>query len=328
MESTGFRVDFTVSDAQLSTVYACIAATYVGPKLSIAPTLKAPQPALNALQPPLEALQSDLEAPDLSIEGALIILHRHTLTTEIEQLTQTLVSSIEIHEIIPVSFDSPSFEIPNGASWILSLLEIEEPLLVDISLSDFKKFSHIITASVPVLWVTSGVHLVPKNPGSAMITGFARSLRNETDAMNFNLLDLSSNTLTETATYIASLVKSLMGTQIPDDEEATRMPMSDWEFCEYQGLRYVPRVWLDTETAARYSAQNDHRTLMEPYAQNEKNLGLVCSQRGILGSLAFKDKGLVGSELLADHVEISPDMFGLHSEVGFDDCARASILSN
>jgi len=380
LELTGFRVDFTVSDAQLSTVYACLVGTYIGPQPSIAPTLEFPQistdgfivpttgvpqtstdaPTLEASQistegstvPALEAPQTltegsitpifeapqistessivpTLEAPQLTegsitpileslqppTEGSIVLLYRSTLTPDIEHLRQSLITAIKTHEVIPISFDTPAFEVPEGARFVLSLLEIEEALLADINHSDFKKLKHLMSIAVPVLWITSGVHLDPQNPKGALITGFARTLRNEVVNSEFNLLDLSSKSQTEAATQISSLVKLILGRQTEASAEATRKTIHDWEFCEFQGLRYVPRVTMDSATVAKYNAGKDHMRELEAYAHNEKNLGLVCAQRGILSSLVFQDKGVAKLDLPDEHVEISPDVFGLNSEV-------------
>ena len=166
-----------------------------------------------------------------------------------------MVTCIETHQVIPISFDAPVLEVPEDASLVLSLLEIEEPLLADINPSDFKKLKHLISGLAPILWVTSGVHLDPQNPKSALITGFARARRNEIVNADFNLLDLSSKSSTVAATQVSSLVKLILGTQTETSAEVTRKTIQDWEFCEFQSLRYVPRVWMDSETAAKYNAE-------------------------------------------------------------------------
>jgi len=170
-------------------------------------------------------------------------------------------------------------------------------------------------SNIPMLWVTSGVHLTPENPKSALINGFVRTLRNEMVTANISLLDLSSKSSKEIAAQISSLVKSIMAKPVEDSTgKITRKALPDWEFCEYQGLRYVPRVILDKETSAKYTLQGDHKTQMEPYRQSQKDLGLVCSRRGMLSSLVFEDRELTGLNLPTDHVELCPDVFGLSPE--------------
>jgi len=256
-----------------------------------------------------------LMTPQPSTVRPIILLYRHTWTPAIEQLREKLVSSVKGHEIIPMSFQSSTFELPDGASFVLSLLELDEPLLADITPSEFEKFKQLMGVSAPVLWVTSGVHLAPENPKGALINGFIRTLRNELATANFSLLDLSSKSPKEAAAQISSLVKLIMARPAVDSAEVTRKVIPDWEFCENQGLRYVPRVVPDNETSSKYTRQKDHETQIEPYRQGQKNLGLVCPQRGMLGSLIFEDQGWARSELPPDHIELCPDVFGPNPEV-------------
>jgi len=142
----GFRVDFTISDARLSIVYACLVGTYIGePKVLIKPSLKAPQPSTGSGE--RNVVPSTAFQP--STPNSVILLFRHSLTPTIEQLQQKLVSSLKKHQIIPMSFESLVFGLPDSASFVLSLLELDQPLLADITPLEFEKFKQLISTPVP-----------------------------------------------------------------------------------------------------------------------------------------------------------------------------------
>lgn len=68
----------------------------------------------------------------------------------------------------------------------VSLLELEEPLLDNLSEHDFKYIKILISNCERLLWITSG-----KNPAFGMIDGFARCMISENAGIKVQLLHLS-----------------------------------------------------------------------------------------------------------------------------------------
>jgi len=241
----------------------------------------------------------------------IVLLHRHSLTTAIEVIGARLASCCSGREILHMSLSSISESPLQEGSFFVSLMELDEPLLTDITEAEFTNLKQVLaTKDSYLLWVTSGVHLLADKPEMGLVTGFARALRNELLSFRFNILDISAQDTETRAQWVSNLF-TMLSSRPADMGDLEAL---DWEFCEYGGIIYVPRLITDQKTRARYGNQSDqHQTGMEPYRQEEKNLGLVISSRGMLSSLVWKDHEL--GELEPDHVEVRVVANGLNFKV-------------
>jgi len=243
----------------------------------------------------------------------IILLHRHSLTPAIEAIGAKLTSCCDGREILHLSLSSISeVPLPEG-SFFVSLMELDEPLLADINEAEFRNLQLVLaTKGSYLLWVTSGVHLAADKPELALVTGFARALRNELQSFRFNTLDLSTQDTELRAQWISNLFAMLSSR--PANMENLSLEALDWEFCQYGEILYIPRLVVDQKTRAKYGNQRDqHQTKMEPYRQEEKNLELVIPSRGMLSSLVWKHHEL--GELDPDHVEVRVVANGLNFKV-------------
>lgn len=258
-----------------------------------------------------------LMSPGLS---PIILLHRHSVTPTIEAIGAKLTSCCNGREILHKSLSSISEVLLQEGSFFVSLMELDWPLLADITEVEFRNLKLVLaTKDSYLLWVTSGVHLAAENPELALVTGFARTLRNELQSFRFNTLDLSTTDTEARAQWVSNLVAMLSSR--PADMENLNLEALDWEFCEYGGILYILRLVVDQKTRARYGNQREqHQTKLEPYRQEEKNLGLVVPSRGMLSSLVWKHHEL--DELEPDHVEVRVVANGLN----FKDVATAMGL--
>ena len=195
-------------------------------------------------------------------------------------------------------------------------MELDDPLLTNLTETELARLQELLSdhAESYILWVTSGAHLSSRKPELALISGFGRALRNELGSFRFNILDISSEDVERRSLCIYQVYKALSSISRPGDLEQLRE--LDWEFCEFSGIIYVPRLIVDNKTRAKYGIQKDyHQPNLEPFRQEGKNPALICAQRGLLSSMVFKDAG-VNEVLEEDHVEVRCEAWGLNFKVG------------
>lgn len=243
----------------------------------------------------------------------VILLNRHGVTPAIEAIAAELRLHITDRGISHMSLgDDSSF--PEN-SFFISLIELDESLLATITEAEFSRLQQLVLTRTEsqILWVTSGAHLSASKPELSLINGFARAMRNELASFRFNIVDISTECIERRALYIYRVFKACSSR--PADLQ--NLQELDWEFCESNGIIHVPRLVIDNKTRAKYSIQKDrHQPMLEPFRQEKKNLGLVCTQRGLLSSLIFKDVG-TAEVLEEDSVEVRCEAWGLNFKVGY-----------
>lgn len=246
----------------------------------------------------------------------IVFLYRDSINPVFEEIASQVALSNSSHELLHASLIGEQDFPPD--SIIVSLIDLEEPLFPTIKESEFAGLQRLCSRKdICMLWITTSVHLAGENPQSALINGFARSLRNELSLTGLRVLDISARD-TESQAYWVNRFITLMS-HLAGHKDLHSL---DWEFCEYGGNIYIPRLVLDNHTRTKYSVHaHQNYTHMEPFRQDQKNLSLVCAQKGLLSSLIFKDRPL--PELLEpDHVEIRCEVFGLNFKV----CYPANII--
>lgn len=295
LEGAGLHVDYTLIDAAMG---GCvISSTYIGK------------------QETLVHMPSSIDG-NTDIHLPIFVVQHGNCGTAVRQIGDALRQAFPL-PVIVINFDSSPFEIPE-ATFVVSLVELEEPLLYEMSASDYCKVHQMVaTSTSPTLWVTMEVHIAAKNPKGAIITGLARTARHERITSKIHLLDLSTTDPVDMGKHVTDLLKYLMPRFSPS--RASNFPREghvlDWEFCEYDGLIHVPRITLNNARRVKYLPQSEnHDIKTEPYNQ-KKNLVLNCTQLGLLDSLVFEEVSVKDLEPPVDHIEIVPDYFGLNFKV-------------
>ena len=93
-------------------------------------------------------------------------------------------------------------EIMTESCLIINMVEIKEPLLSRMDLAEFEAMKGLVLRSKSILWMTMGGVMTGESPQMNMASGFARTMRLETDSLNFATLDLGPlSHLNQTATY-------------------------------------------------------------------------------------------------------------------------------
>ncbi|EQB46130.1 hypothetical protein CGLO_14878 [Colletotrichum gloeosporioides Cg-14] len=169
---------------------------------------------------------------------------------------------------------------------VVSLLELEQPMLADLSESDFQAIQSLILQSKRILWVTGG----GDDPSFYIVDGLARTVANEKASLRFQTLHLSS----PSSASGPSLAGRILASNTPDNE-----------FREVQGLLQTSRVYKSAVGERRIARHLKDATRIVPLAQEISPVRLAIGRPGLLDTLHFvKDERTL--EPLSDtDVEIS-----------------------
>jgi acyl transferase domain-containing protein/NADPH:quinone reductase-like Zn-dependent oxidoreductase len=152
------------------------------------------------------------------------------------QLAVNLRKSLELRG---VAADSTEFSVDSvqklADQHVISLLEVESPLIYSWKQQDFIAFKSLVSSVKHLFWITRGSQLEAWASGVefAPAQGLLRVMRNEYPLATFSHLDLSSAFDTEQP-FSSELVTRVWHASLPEDAET--------EFAELRGAIHVPRA--------------------------------------------------------------------------------------
>ena len=165
----------------------------------------------------------------------------------------------------------------------ISLLELEEPMLENLSEPEFQCIRRLITNCKRLLWITCG-----DNPSFGVVDGFARCVNNEVAGSRFQVLHLSGKGMQHGPSLALRILQTSAST-------------ADDEFREQDGLLEVQRIYRSPredshirnhlEDSIRVGSLNDDRTRFQ----------LTIGKPGLLDSLHFVRDEDVQDTPLADY---------------------------
>ncbi|KAH8721624.1 KR domain-containing protein [Ilyonectria robusta] len=206
----------------------------------------------------------------------------------------------EIEDLLNDLGFSTSTEVGVGAgidasTTYVSLLELEKPLLEDLSEAEFDGVRTLMLNSERLLWVTQGA-----NPSFGLIDGFARVIRSEYASAKIQVLHLMSPG-TEHGPALASRI--------------LLSPTEDSEFMEIGGLLKVSRIHrnLNEDDHIRHHLLDSTRVMSLPTDQDAPALKLAVGKPGLLNTLQFvPDEAMESTPLGDDEVELQVMASGIN----------------
>ena len=172
----------------------------------------------------------------------------------------------------------------------ISLLEADGPILQDVTEAEFAQLKAVILQADKVLWV-SGIG----DPGCAMVTGLARTVRNEEPGLAFHTLNvdiLSSSSVEKFTEHILRAFHSGSG---------------DNEFMVENEIIHVSRVVEDDElnAALDYLDSRSNKTMGRmSLSEATQPLKLSIQNAGLMDSLCFEFDQISGTFLEEDEIEV------------------------
>ncbi|KAE9379424.1 hypothetical protein N431DRAFT_553644 [Stipitochalara longipes BDJ] len=220
-----------------------------------------------------------------------------------QSLTSELGHSIQLTEVIHLTDVSNSDWVASPKDVVISLLEVDSPLLASVSEADFAGLKALFAPTENLLWVTA-----PQNdadPHYALALGFLRTMRSEEGGKHIVTLAFQSSITGDDAVrFVSELRQRCFAEQSPCSEE-------EFIVCEDQLTigRLERAVDLQNEQLARIHPQERE----EPWRPGPR-LALDVGTPGLLDTIRFIED-TTPPKLGADEVEIEAAAWG----VGFRD---------
>ena len=202
-------------------------------------------------------------------------LNEHLQKTGIE------VEKASLAHAVTANTDGSIFVSGKG---VVSLLELEQPMVHELSETDFESLHKVLLKSIGGLWISrAGAGVEPaSDPRFSATTGLLRTLRTEKPEIRIHQLDLSSQA-SITRPPIAEL-----DTRYFRSEFTAEFLNAETEVAEFNEQLYVPRLYDDK--AKNHSLHLQGRKAapeLQPFVQPGRPLRLDVGAPGMLDSLHF-----------------------------------------
>ncbi|KAL4862002.1 hypothetical protein BDV12DRAFT_203449 [Aspergillus spectabilis] len=195
---------------------------------------------------------------------------------------------------------------------VVSFLEVDNPLLEDMSEDVFAAVKDMIINSAGILWITrqGQVANALSHPFAGVATGLLRTVRSEDSTKRLGNLDLSLESSLQTD-LTASMVYEVF--QNVFETTSSGRETRDWEFAENNGCLYIPRVFEDVDLNSKIAEVDMTPQAVEgPLFQENRPLKMVLREPGLLNTLQFVDDEEFREQLKPDYVEMKVLCTGLN----------------
>lgn len=171
------------------------------------------------------------------------------LAKELQALLQPRCGSLTFLSSID---DIEPGSLPVGGT-VLSLADIDEPILRSMDANRLRAFQEIFKQSGDILWITQGARA--GDPYAKMIVGFGRTIVLEMLHLRLQLLDFQpSDNLDADVIAEAALRLELTGSWEREEQNRPILHSVEPELFFTSGNMYVPRYKLNREQNARYNS--------------------------------------------------------------------------
>ncbi|CAO2653522.1 Nn.00g029330.m01.CDS01 [Neocucurbitaria sp. VM-36] len=222
-----------------------------------------------------------------------VILESSTASVKARAFSSSVQVTLqqEGHSVLLQSWDETIDAKKCKGKIYISLLELEQPLLDNMTERDFEKVRTVVLNSEKLLWVTRG-----ENPALRMVDGFARCMMSEIAGTKFQLLHLSEAT--------GFQYGHLLTARILQSE------CSDNEYREVDGLLHVARIFRSHKQNQRIRHHLEDSTRVETLG--DEALRLSIGRPGLLDTLRFVPDDRMVTPLGDYEVEVQVKATGLN----------------
>ena len=189
------------------------------------------------------------------------------------------------------------------------VLDINEPLLKNITEEQFASLQSMCSRAKGILWVVRGAFYRSTVPDANLALGFARTIRSENTSLKFVTLDLDARKTRsdiETAETVVRIFKTAFGS-------STQAYNVDMEFSERDGIINIPRLIPDAEKNNFVMRETQPPVLeSQLYVQSDRPLRLSMKTPGLLDSLFFTDDTRLADPIGETMLEIDVKAVGMN----------------
>lgn len=247
--------------------------------------------------------------PTTSVPDQVLIVEPDHPVAEIQSLSHMVIESLrELGSSASITTleQTGKWDLSNTACIVMT--EAIEPLLLDISSTNFDAVKHLILNSAGCTWLTRGGVIDSEVPASNLMTGFARSIRAENYGLSLTTLDLDPATDLASKSVADSIAKICVA-----GHDAKNLERPDWEYAIRNGKLMIPRLALEPGTNEVIATQNSRPVAeMSPFKQEDRALTLQVGVPGMLDTLQFVEDEVHAKSLTGDFVEVEIKASGLN----------------
>lgn len=221
----------------------------------------------------------------------VVIIHGNRPSQAAKRLSHQLLKCLDSRGCAAVSVPWDD----NIQSWTgkpcISLLEVDRAIMDDPTETDFERVKQLMLETTKTLWVSGH-----GEPSSAIVTGLARTVRNEEPGLAFHTLQFDLSSAQDLSTTAELILHAFLDGS------------GDNEFMIDNGVINVSRVLEDDATNQQlHLLDPEHNKTLESavIGQAAQPLKLSIQNAGMLSSLCFdKNSGATTTSLEKDEVEI------------------------
>ena len=201
------------------------------------------------------------------------------------------------------------------------LLELEEPLLITMSKSNYLVLQQFLGTAHDIIWIGTFEQGQLRKPEHAIIDGLARVMRNEHDDYRFTTVffELQGQISDHQLQLLLAIFHKNHDDLDPDGGQA------ESEYMEIDGMLCIPRLILREELSRELHARSMPQRSSQKAIRHAPPLSLTVGSPGFLETLHFIEDTDISKPLMPGEVEIRTEAIGLN----FKDClvALAQISS-
>lgn len=191
---------------------------------------------------------------------------------------------------------------------VLSMVELETPLMQDINQRDFDALKEVMHHSAGLLWITVGATQDTPRPHLSLFHGLARTLRAEKEALPLVTLDISEETVRNESRFVNNIYQIF-------DQMTDPWCSKEEEYSEKDGILFVKRCIEAPDLNSHIARQTGTLASapeLGPFYQPDRPLTLAIQTPGLLDTLYFDDDFSLRENLDPDSVEIEVKAVGLN----------------
>ncbi|KAF2878222.1 putative polyketide synthase [Massariosphaeria phaeospora] len=220
----------------------------------------------------------------------ITIIKPAKLKERVESVAQEISKFLQDHGYETDQFSWGSNPSALAGKMCLSLLELQESILEDLSEENFEPFKRVLLDTASVFWVTGF-----NSPSSSMIDGLARVVRNETPGLSLRTFH-ADESLLSSPRRLADLISRAFNSKSEDDEYLLKDGLINISRIEEDGLFNAAINGLLPGAASTITNM--------PLENAAYPLKMAIQTPGMLDSVCMEVDEMPGTELESNYIEI------------------------
>lgn len=235
----------------------------------------------------------------VAIPDEIVIIQAPEPSEPAQKVAAVLSEEIEKQfvRVLHVEWTSPEYVPSIEGKECIVLVDLEKSHLLQPSQEEFRIIQQTILRAGGILWISGSI-----GPDAALITGLARTIRNEIPGSKFRILQTNELPLVAPTTWSRHILRLLQS------------PIPDSEFTIKDGFLQTSRVveyHTRNESLAVSLGRQEPKVVHMPLNEASTPVKLCIKNPGMLDSLYFEPDGIPSSALPYEQVEIDVKASGI-----------------